>query len=459
MPKLPVLRKNSIITVDIEDITDLGFGVAKYSGLVVFVQDTVPGDSAEVKVIKVNSSYAIARLEKLLLPSAQRTYDRCTEAKCRACAYKAISYEHEATLKEEGVRRLFTPLSIKTLPILKSVSQARYRNKAQYPITLVGTEYQIGYFAPKTHRVCPITDCVLTPAIFSKIIDKCKEYFTKHKISVYDEESGKGLLRHVYLRRGELSGEVLFTLVINGDTIPNAADLIDGLKSVCPEIVGILLNVNKDNTNVILGDKFVTLYGRDYIYDTLCGVKLKISAPAFYQVNHDTAELLYREAMRLADPKCTDTLLDLYCGAGSIGLSMAHSVHELIGIEIIESAVLCARENAKNNGITNAHFFTGDAKSTEALLKNAERELGKKIEPDVIILDPPRAGLDPELISFASSLSPRKIVYISCNPKTLARDVKAFAELGYTANEVLPVDMFPGTGHVESLVCLRRQTN
>ena len=453
------LKKNGYLTVDIEDITDLGFGVAKHEGIVVFVADTVPQDRARVKVIKVNSSYAVARCEELLVPSPLRVADRCGESACRACAYKCISYTEELRRKEEGVRRLFAPLGITTLPILPSVKEKRYRNKAQYPISFADGKYSLGFFAPKSHRVTPVGDCPLTPPVFSEICAVLLDFFARHGLTVYDEQSGEGLLRHVYLRRGELSHELLVTLVINGTSLPHSAELTDELASRFPDTVGILLNVNRENTNVILGDEYITLFGRDHIYDTLAGVRLKITAPAFYQVNHDTAELLYREAARLASPRSDDVLLDLYCGAGSIGLSMAESVRELIGIEIVDSAVECARENAAANGASNAHFFTGDAKNTERLLEHAEAELGRRIEPDVIILDPPRGGCDESLISFASSLSPRKIVYISCNPKTLARDVKSFAELGYVTDSVLPVDMFPGTGHVESVVCLQRQTN
>ena len=451
------LKKNDEITVDIIDITDLGFGVAKHCGIVIFVQDTVPGDKARVKIIKTNADYLIARCEEILTPSDIRVNDRCAEVKCRACAYKCISYSDEARRKEDGVRRLFSPLGITTLPIKRSVSEKHYRNKGQYPIAKTKNGYAVGYYAPKTHNVAPITACPLTPPVFADIIEICKQYFAKYNLSVYDEQSGEGLLRHIYLRRGEVSGEILVVLVINGTDIPCGRALVDMLLAHHPAIVGVLLNVNRDSTNVILGEKFITLYGRDHIFDTLCGVKLKITAPAFYQVNHDTAELLYNEAKRLAAPTKCDTLLDLYCGTGSIGLSMARDVFELIGIEIIESAVECAKQNAAINEINNAHFFVGDAKSTRALLSRAEAELGKRILPDIVMLDPPRAGLDRELIEFVCELQPKKVVYISCNPKTLARDVKIFTELGFKTSEVLPVDMFPGTGHVESVVCLTRE--
>ena len=459
MAKKTTKAKNTVLTLDIEDITDLGFGVAKHEGIVVFVADTVPGDRAEVKIIKTNASYLIGKCERIVTYSPLRVNNRCTNSSCRACAYKNISYKHECEMKEDGVRRLFKNDNIETLPICPSLKETHYRNKAQYPIAMSGGEYTVGFYAPKSHRVTPAEECILAPRVFAEIIEELKKYFKQNSLTVYDEITGRGLLRHIYLRRAEVSGEILLTLVINGDTLPSVDELIKELTGRFPDIVGILINTNREDTNIILGDDYVTVYGRDYIYDTLAGVKLKITAPSFYQVNHDTAELLYREAKKLASPEPQDTLLDLYCGAGSIGLSMAKNVRELIGIEIVESAVECAKENAKNNGIDNAFFFTGDAKNTEALLDRAESELGRKINPDIIILDPPRGGCDEKLIDFASRLNPRKIVYISCNPKTLARDVRRFFDNGYTTHEVLPVDMFPGTGHVESVVCLTRQSD
>ena len=453
-------KKNELVRITIDDITDLGFGVGRLGGVVVFVSDTVPGDVIEAKIIKVNSSYLVARVEKYIEKSNRRVTGRCSECACKSCAYKNISYADESKLKEDGVRRLFSISSlagISTAPVTVSPSELRYRNKAQYPIALINGEYKVGFFAPKSHRVTPIEDCPLTPEVFSDIVALLKKYFAEKKLSVYDETTGEGLLRHIYLRRGEVSGEILLTLVINGDRIPDSASLVELVTSSFPEVVGVLLNVNKENTNVVLGDKFITLYGRDYIYDTLAGVLLKITAPSFYQVNHGAAELLYAKAKELAGPEKNDTLLDLFCGAGSIGLSMADSVNELIGIEIVGSAVECAKENAHSNGMSNALFFTGDATETERLLANAERELGRKISPDVIILDPPRAGCDERLVRFVSSLEPKRIVYISCNPKTLARDVAIFRNCGYDTDTVYPFDLFPMTGHVESVVCLDKK--
>ncbi len=455
-----VYKKNQIVTVDITDITDLGFGVGRVDGQVVFVSDAVTGDRCEVRLIKINKNYLVGRVERYITLSPLRIAERCTERACRSCAYKNIGYPHEASLKEESVRRLFATSSLRGIsvaPITVSPCEKRYRNKAQYPIALVDGEYRVGFYAPKSHRVSPVEDCQIAPREFAEIIEVLKGYFKNNAISVYDEESGKGLLRHVYLRRGEVSGEILLTLVINGDKLPAEDTLVDTVCKSFPMTVGILINRNTEATNVILGDEYRTLYGRDYIYDTLAGVRLKISAPSFYQVNHDAAELLYAKAKELAAPTKSDTLLDLFCGAGSIGLSMADTVGELIGIEIVESAVRCAEENARDNGITNASFFTGDATETEELLANAQKKLGRKIEPDIIILDPPRAGCDERLVRFVASLVPKRVVYISCNPKTLARDVGLFRTLGYDADTVYPFDLFPMTGHVEPAVRLERR--
>lgn len=457
-----MLNKNELITLDIIDITNLGFGVGKHNGMIIFVSGAVIGDVANVKIIKVNKSYAIGRLEKLITPSPKRTSTRCPIAACKSCAYKEIVYEEELRLKEETVRGAFLHegIDVEISPVVKSPLLTEYRNKAQYPISRnKDGDYAVGFFAPKSHRVTEARHCPLAPRVFGKIIDELTVFFKKYSLTVYDEQSGLGLLRHIYIRRGEVSGEILLTVVINGTSLPHSDELVSRLTETFSDIVGILLNENTNDTNVVLGEKYTTLYGRDYIYDTLQGVRLKITAPSFYQVNHDAAELLYKKAAELADLKKSDTLLDLYCGAGSIGLSMAELCGELIGIEIVESAVLCARENAEAAGIGNAFFYTGDAANTERLLENAERELGRKIKPDVVILDPPRAGCDEALISYVCSLSPRRVVYVSCNPTTLARDVKRFSSMGYACSSVTPFDLFSATGHVESVVCLTARGN
>ena len=454
------LKKNDVFVAKIIDITNLGFGVCKKDGAVVFVSGAVPGDVAKIKIIKVGSSYSVGRVEEFISYSEKRVEGRCNNSLCRSCAYKCLSYEYEKELKKESVRQIFkkSGLSeVKIASLVGSPSEKGYRNKAQYPVSRdKNGEYIIGFYAPKSHRVTEAANCPLAPKIFGKIIEALRSFFKKQDLSVYDEQSGEGLLRHIYLRRGEISGEVLLTLVINGSALPNSDELVAFLTEKFPEIVGILLNVNTKDTNIILGDKFITLHGRDYIFDTLGGVTLKITAPSFYQVNHGAAELLYAKAKELAAPTKNDLVLDLYCGAGSIGLSMADEAGEVIGVEIVESAVECAKFNAEVNHIFNASFYAGDASDTKKILEPAEKARGEKIKPDIVILDPPRGGTTEELIEHISSLNPQRIVYISCNPATLARDMVAFKEHGYVGEEVIPFDLFPLTGHVESVVCLTR---
>lgn len=455
------MKKNEIITLEISDMTNLGFGVGKHEGMVVFVSDAVIGDTLEAKIIKITSSYAVAKLERLIIPSNERTEPRCKERLCHSCAYKSVSYGCELRIKRNDVISAFKKSGLPDVIVnetLPSPKLLNYRNKAQYPISMdKNGEYIVGFYAPKTHRVTEARNCPLAPKEFPEILSTLTAFFKRYKLSVYDEQSGKGLLRHIYLRRGEVSHEIMLTIVINANSLPHAEELAALIKEKHKEIKCLLLNVNCENTNIILGKEYITLFGDGFIKDTLAGVELKLTAPSFYQVNHECAELLYAKAKELAAPTKEDVILDIYCGVGSIGLSMAKNAKELIGIEIVESAVEMARENAENAGFNNAKFYTGDAINTERLLSNAENELKRKIKPSIIILDPPRAGCAEDLIKFCVSLSPSRIVYISCNPQTLARDAKLFENLGYSCGEVYPVDMFPGTGHVETIVCLCKQ--
>ena len=456
------LTKNSIHTVKIEDITNLGFGVARICGNVVFVSGSVTGDLIECRIIKVGRGYSVGKVERIIEHSPLFTNERCMISACHSCAYKNIEYAEEIRIKTEHVRQEMKKAGLSDVvvaPTVPSPCELEYRNKAQYPIANGKDGVVIGFFAPKSHRVTEAACCPISPKIFSEIIELVREFLNKYKIPAYDEELGRGLMRHIYLRRSECEGEIVLTLVINGDKIPHSDELVSTLSARYPEIVGILINKNKATTNVILSDEYEILFGRDYIYDTLGGVRLKISAPSFYQVNHTVAELIYKKAKELADLKPGDTLLDLYCGAGSIGLSMADVAGEVIGIEIVESAVECARENARENGITNAKFYAGDAKNTEKMLDRANSMRDEPIKPDVVVLDPPRAGSSEELLRFISRLSPKRIVYVSCNPQTLARDIRILKDLGFTTNTVYPMDMFPMTGHVESVVCLERQSD
>ena len=454
------LKKNDIHTVKIEDITNLGFGVGHIDGSVVFVADTVPGDVIECRIIKVSSSFSVGKAERVIYRSELYSQKRCKNTACKSCAYKNLTYETELKLKREWVQNEMKKAGLSDIEVLSPIPSpeiSAYRNKAQYPLMNTKSGVAIGFFAPKSHRVTEAADCTLSHHIFEKILAEIRKIIDRHSLSAYDELTGTGLFRHIYLRRGEVSGEILLTFVINGASIPFADEFITKITESFPAVVGILINKNTEKTNVILSDEYELLFGRDYIYDTLAGVRLKISAPAFYQVNHGTAELIYKRVRELCAPTKADTVIDLFCGTGSIGLSLAQEAGEVIGIEIIDAAVRCANENAKENNIENARFFSGDATETERLLDVAERELSRKITPNIIILDPPRAGCDERLIKYVASLAPKKIVYVSCNPATLARDLSRFKDYNYKTPRVETFDMFPLTGHVESVVCLTRR--
>ncbi len=461
------MKKNDIIELDIIDLNNLGCGVGRLPDrMTVFVKGAVTGDRVRVKIIKLASTYAVARLEDVLSASAERfdgTGMRQSECNapmsCGGCVYRNIKYEHELTLKREYVKNAFRKAGLPDVSVGDTAHTGKvtcYRNKGQYPVREVGGRIRAGFFATKTHDLIPCDDCLLQPKVFGEIVSFCIDFAEKNRIRAYDEESGRGVLRHVYLRIAEKTGEIMVCLVINSDGLDPAEKFAREVVEKFPDVASVMLNVNKRNTNVILGEKFICIGGRDYIIDELCGLKFKISAGSFYQVNREGAELLYGLARDRAGLTGKEILADLYCGAGTIGLSMAHNVSRLVGIEIVDEAVACAKENAALNGIENAYFFCGDASDTRGLLANAKDTLGDFC-PDVVVIDPPRKGTTEELIDYLDSLGVDKVVYVSCNPDTLARDCKWFADRGYSIGEVTPVDLFPGTGHVESVVCLTRR--
>ncbi len=460
------LTKNQIITLKITDLNNLGCGVGKTDdGMTIFVKGAVTGDFVEAKTIKVTATYAVARLEKVISASPERfdgTGLRRLECKapmsCGGCTYRNIKYEHELALKRDYVKNAFRKAGLFDVQVGETAHTDKvtnYRNKGQYPVREVKGKARAGFFATKTHDLIPCDNCLLQPQIFGEIVSFITDFADKNRIRAYDEESGRGILRHIYLRIAEKTGEIMTCLVINSDSLGCAEKLARELCEKFPNVTSVMLNTNKKNTNVILGEKFTCIGGRDYIIDELCGCKFKISAGSFYQVNHDGAELLYGLARERAALTGKETVADLYCGAGTIGLSMADKAARIVGIEIVEEAVECAKENATLNGIENAYFFCGDASDTRGLLANAEDTLGE-FTPDVVVIDPPRKGTTEELIDYLDSLGVSRIVYVSCNPDTLARDCAYFAKKGYSIGDVTPVDLFPGTGHVESVVSLTR---
>ncbi len=457
-----MLKKNQVLEVVTEDLNNLGFAVTHVEGMAVFISGALDGERVRVKVIAVKRTYAIARTEEILTPAPHRIPPVCPVRSCGGCAYTAVEYAHELEIKRELVRTAFRRAGLPDVAVADTVCvrdeggsavTAHYRNKAQYPVAVnEHGEYIIGFYGAKTHRVTEAASCPLQPTEFAAIIETIRTYFMQVRPTVYDETTGQGLIRHIYLRRAAIGGEILLTMVVNGDALPEETAFITAVCEAHPEVVGILLNTNTAATNVICGDTYRTLWGRDYIVDTLAGVRLRLAAPAFYQVNHDAAEQLYAQAASLAALTGEERVLDLFCGCGSIGLSMAHAAREIIGVEIVPEAVACAGLNACESGIENARFYCGDAADIGRLLEAALAD-GK---PDVVVLDPPRKGCAASLLEYLDALGISRIVYISCNPETLARDAALLAARGYIIGTVTPHDLFPRTGHVECVVAITK---
>ncbi|MCD7732748.1 MAG: 23S rRNA (uracil(1939)-C(5))-methyltransferase RlmD [Oscillospiraceae bacterium] len=447
-----MLDKNDIIELNIDALSSDGSGIGRHDGMAIFVPDTAIGDKLLVRILKVNKTYAYAKIEKLLEASKDRVEPDCNVRTCGGCVYRHISYEAELCAKEQSVRDAFKRVGgfdLELEPIVGSLEINRYRNKVQLPVSTTDGKAFCGFFSPRSHRVVPVYDCLLQPEIFTEICGVIIDYINQNKISVYDEKTGRGLLRHIYLRRGFHTGEIMLSLVCTKET--KLFDrLVEVLSKCFPKIKTVLLNINSANTNVILGNRDICLYGSGTIRDTMCGVTVEISPHSFYQVNTEAAENVYNTAKEFLNLDGSETLLDLYCGIGTVGLSMAQSVKRLIGVEIVPAAIKNAERNAEINGITNAEFFTGDAGT---VAKKLSRE---GVKPDVVIVDPPRRGCDTETLNAIAEMSPKKLVYISCNPATCARDLNILAKSGYELVRYKPFDMFPRTAHVECVSLMSR---
>lgn len=457
------MNKGAKVTTEITDLNNLGCGVGHLpDGRALFVAGAVAGDTVTAELIKVNKTYAVGRLLAVLLPSSDREEGFCAAPlSCGGCVYRHLTYARERALKRGYVEHCFRKAGLADVTVEEVATTGEvkgYRNKAEYPIAATKQGLCGGFYAQKTHRVVAAKSCSLQPALFGEILHAVCEILDAQGVTAYDEATGKGLFRHLYLREGRGTGEVMVCPVLNGTRLPDEVGFVSALTARFPQITSILLNTNKKSTNVVLGDTYRTLFGKDYLEDILCGKRFRIAPAAFYQVNHDAAELLYGlAAARATEGGEGGLLLDLYCGAGTIGLSMAEKFDEIIGIEIVPAAVESAKENAALNGVINASFYCGDAATAETLLAPAEVARGSALAPDVVVLDPPRKGCDAALLRFLAARGVPRIVYVSCGPDTLARDCAILRELGYEIGIVTPVDLFPRTGHVESVVCLSRK--
>ncbi len=447
------MQKNDIVELEITGLTNEGSGVGRSDGIAVFVPFTAVGDVILCRIVKVLKSYAYGRVEELLSPSVDRVKNTCPAfGRCGGCAFRHISYEAELCAKENFVRDAFTRLgglSPEMLPICGSEQSEGYRNKLQMPIARTDEGVvRCGFYSERSHRIVPVERCLLQPDIFAEITDFVTKQVHKLKISTYNEHKHEGVLRHIFLRQGYYSGEICLCLVARRKT-PELSKLANAAMKRFAQIKGVVLNINKDRTNVILGSDEIVLCGSAEISDTMCGNTVHLSPKSFYQVNTPAAERLYRQAAEFAEPK-GKLILDLYCGAGTIGLSMADEADRVIGAEIIPQAVENARENAINNGHQNAEFICADAGQAAAELQ------AKGLRPDVIILDPPRKGCDEATLDACCKMSPQRIVMISCNPATAARDCRWLSEHGYSVEKLRAFDLFPRTSHVEAVVLLQR---
>ena len=453
------LQKNQLLTLRIERLSSDGSGVAHSpEGEAVFVPGTAPGDEAQVRIVKDCGRYAFGILDKLLTPSPDRIPVDCAVAgPCGGCSLRHMDYAAELRSKQESIADAFRRIGGLDVPVLDALPSPevdRYRNKVQFP---VGRDKNgapcIGFYAGRTHRIVPCPDCKLQPCVLNDIGNALCSFFAAHGIQPYDEESGKGLVRHIFLRRGTHSGQIMVCLVCTRPKFPHSEELVAALREQFSDIASVLINVNAKKTNVILGEETVSLYGPGYIEDTLCGVPVRLGPLSFYQVNTLAAERLYGIAAEYAQLEPSDVLLDLYCGMGTIGLSMADRCRELIGVEIVPEAIDSAKANAARMGdavAAKSRFFCADAGQAAARLA------AEGLRPDVIMLDPPRKGCDETTLSAVVQMSPRRVVYVSCNPSTAARDAAWLEEHGYHAEKVQPVDLFPRTRHCECVIALSK---
>lgn len=453
-----MLTKNQVIPLTITAMSAEGSGIGRYAAtgedrsMAVFVPFTAIGDEIRCRIVKVQKTMAFGKVEELVTPSPDRVEVDCPAfGKCGGCVYRHVSYEAELQYKYRRVADALERiggLSIKPEPIVPSEHVDRYRNKAQYPVAPGEHRPIIGLYAARSHRVIEQRDCLLQPTVFEDAVKAVATWAKANRVPIYDETTQTGLLRHIYIRMGD--GGVMVCLVCTSGKLPQTEGLVAALKEAVPMLSSVMVNLNAEDTNVVLGDTCYALYGQPFITDTLCGLTFRLSPLSFYQVNRPQAERLYALAAEAAELTGAETLLDLYCGTGTIGLSMAHRVKTLIGVEVVPQAVEDAVRNAAENGVTNARFLVADA------AKAAKQLAAEGCRPDVVVLDPPRKGCDAALIETVARMAPPRVVYVSCDPATLARDLKLFAEQGYVTEKVTPVDMFPRTAHVESVVLLSK---
>ena len=451
---IPV-EKNKIYEMQIDALGSNGEGIGRIDGYTVFVEGALPGETIRVLIVKVKKNYGYGKRMEILEVSPERREPLCPVAKqCGGCQLQHLSYEAELAYKTREVKDVMERIGgikgVEVKPALGMENPWRYRNKAQFPVGKGKDGCAIGFYAKRSHRIVDTEKCFLQNECNDEIIGIVRTFLNEFNISLYDEEKHKGLVRHILTRIGRNSGEIMVCIVINGKKLPNSDILVERLKAV-EGVVSIVLNVNREKTNVILGQKIITLWGKDTITDSIDGIEFEISPLSFYQVNPIQTEVLYGKAVELADLKGDETVLDLYCGIGTISLFFARKAKKVFGVEIVPEAIADAKKNAARNGITNAEFAVGAA---EEVIPRLYEEEG--ITADIVVVDPPRKGCDEKLLETILQISPEKIVYVSCNPATWARDLAVLKKGGYALKEVQPVDQFSHSVHVEVVSMLAK---
>ena len=463
------MKKNDVVTVEVTDIGIGGEGIGKVDGYTLFIKDAVIGDTVEVKVMKAKKNYGYARLMRIVKESAFRVSARCPEARrCGGCQIQEMDYRKQLEFKNTKVRNNLIRLGSVEEELLDQIMEPiagmeepfRYRNKAQFPIGVDKEGNLIaGFYAGRTHQIIPVPnrDCVLGVPENKVILDQILDYMREEKISAYDEERHKGLVRHVLVRYGFTTKEIMVCLIINGDELPCSEKLLEKLTKI-PGMTSITYNINKEKTNVIMGSKVCPLWGQTYITDYIGNVKYQISPLSFYQVNPVQTEVLYGTALEYAGLTGKETVWDVYCGIGTISLFLAQKAQKVYGVEIVPQAIEDAKHNAEINEITNAEFFVGKAEEVlpEYYVDYAKEHPGEHARADVIVVDPPRKGCERSVLDTMVQMEPERIVYVSCDSATLARDVKYLRENGYEIRKVKATDMFPMSVHVETVVLLSR---
>ena len=446
-------KKNASLTLEITGYTAEGMGVARWEGRVVFIPGTILGERWEVQLLKVKTNVAWGRAVRLLAPSPERVELDCPLAgRCGGCQYRHMTYEEELRAKRQRVQDALTRVggvSLELPQVLGAENPLRYRNKVQFPVAQEKRGLAVGYYRSRSHDVLDVDDCLLQPETVTTLRRAFKGWMERYRVPAYDEGTCQGLIRHLYVRTNQ-AGEALCCVVANGTRLPHAPELVQSLRQAAPTLAGLVLNTNTKDTNVILGPNYRTIWGRDFLEERLCGMTFRLSVPSFFQINRAQTERLYAQALEFAGLTGQETVLDLYCGIGTISLALAQRAGQVIGAEIVPEAVQDAQANAARNQVSNARFLCGDA--GEAAFQLA----AEGVRPQVICVDPPRKGLAPEVPEILASMAPERIVYVSCDPATLARDVKRFGELGYPAVKSQAVDLFPRTAHVETVVLLSK---